>query len=110
MAQAHTSPRLGVIGSRDLGVETQRQWNEAAIERSTPVLLYLFSLVTLMVEPIIANSWRWCATICGAKRVLACLLARAEVQKREQVLLERMIATLCYKDELPCFCPFWTQQ
>ena len=31
-----------------LGVETQRQWSDLAIERSTPCLLGLFSLVTLM--------------------------------------------------------------
>ncbi len=30
-----------------LGVETQRQWNDLAIERTTPVLMGLFSLVTL---------------------------------------------------------------
>jgi DDE superfamily endonuclease/Archaeal putative transposase ISC1217 len=30
-----------------LGVETQRQWNDLAIERTTPVLLGLFSLVCL---------------------------------------------------------------
>ncbi len=34
-----------------LGVETQRQWNEAAIARTTPALLALFSLVTLMAHP-----------------------------------------------------------
>jgi hypothetical protein len=32
---------------RHLGVETQRQWSELAIARTTPVLLGLFSLVTL---------------------------------------------------------------
>ncbi len=34
---------------RHLGVETQRQWNDLAIARTTPVLLALFSLVCLMV-------------------------------------------------------------
>ena len=34
-----------------LGVETQRQWNDQAIARTTPVLLALFSLVTLMAHP-----------------------------------------------------------
>jgi hypothetical protein len=32
---------------RHLGVETQRQWTDPAIARTTPVLLALFSLVTL---------------------------------------------------------------
>ncbi len=35
---------------RHLGVETQRQWSEAAIRRTTPVLLGLFSLVTLLAH------------------------------------------------------------
>jgi hypothetical protein len=33
---------------RHLGVETQRQWSSLAIERTTPVLLGLFSLVSLL--------------------------------------------------------------
>jgi hypothetical protein len=33
-----------------LGLETQRQWNEKAIQRTTPVLLGLFSVVTLMAH------------------------------------------------------------
>jgi hypothetical protein len=31
-----------------LGVETQRQWSDLAIARTTPVLLGLFSIVTLL--------------------------------------------------------------
>ena len=34
-----------------LGVETQRQWNDQAIARTTPALLGLFSLVTLLADP-----------------------------------------------------------
>ena len=33
-----------------LGVETQRQWSDAAIVRTTPALLALFSAVTLMAH------------------------------------------------------------
>lgn len=33
-----------------LGVETQRQWSDKAIERTTPSLLALFSIVTLMAN------------------------------------------------------------
>jgi hypothetical protein len=33
-----------------LGVETQRQWSEKAIARSTPALLGMFSLITLLGE------------------------------------------------------------
>lgn len=33
-----------------LGLETQRQWSDLAIARTTPVLLALFSIVTLLAE------------------------------------------------------------
>jgi len=33
-----------------LGVETQRQWSDLAIARTTPALLGLFSLVTLLAH------------------------------------------------------------
>jgi DDE superfamily endonuclease len=36
---------------RHLGVETQRQWSEPAILRTTPALLGLFSVVTLLAHP-----------------------------------------------------------
>ena len=35
---------------RHLGVETQRQWSELAIRRTTPALLGLFSLATLLAH------------------------------------------------------------
>lgn len=48
-----------------LGVETQRQWNDLAIARTTPALMAVFSLITLMAHehfmqeavPIRAASW-----------------------------------------------------
>jgi hypothetical protein len=36
---------------RHLGVETQRQWSDLAILRTTPALFGLFSLVTLWTHP-----------------------------------------------------------
>lgn len=38
---------------RHLGVETQRQWSDRAIARTTPALLALFSLVCLMAHALI---------------------------------------------------------
>ncbi len=38
---------------RHLGIETQRQWSDLAIARTTPVLLGLFSLVTLWAEGVL---------------------------------------------------------
>jgi putative transposase ISC1217 len=40
---------------RHLGVETQRQWSDLAIARTTPVLLGLFSLVCLMAHRLLAT-------------------------------------------------------
>ena len=48
-----------------LGLETQCQWSDKAIARSTPILLSLFSLVTLLASrlkvrqriPILSSSW-----------------------------------------------------
>jgi hypothetical protein len=40
---------------RHLGVESQRQWSEAAIRRTTPALLGLFSLVALLAHARMAD-------------------------------------------------------
>jgi hypothetical protein len=50
---------------RHLGVETQRQWADLAIARTTPALLGLFSLVTLLVQerchdtPLLVRQAAW---------------------------------------------------
>jgi hypothetical protein len=40
---------------RHLGVETQRQWSELAIRRTTPALLGLFSFVTLVTDQYVSQ-------------------------------------------------------
>jgi hypothetical protein len=42
-----------------LGIETQRQWHELAIARTTPALLGLFSLVTLLADQHAARGTLW---------------------------------------------------
>ena len=48
-----------------LGVETQRQWSDKAIARTTPVLLGLFSWVTLVAhtlqfdQPLLVRQAAW---------------------------------------------------
>ncbi len=52
-------------GRAHLGLETQRQWSDLAIARTTPVLLALFSIVTLLALglsqggpiPVEATAW-----------------------------------------------------
>src|SRR3712207_4567901 len=45
-----------------LGVETQRQWSDKAIARTTPCLLALFSIVTLLATRVPAREQRQVAT------------------------------------------------
>jgi hypothetical protein len=39
-------------GRAHLGIETQRQWSDRAIERATPLLFGLYSLVTLFGQAL----------------------------------------------------------
>jgi hypothetical protein len=106
-----------------LGVETQRQWNDSAIARTTPVLLGLFSLVTLLAQRLVdqqvprvptlevrQSAWyiKPAATFSDAlawvRRYLwmhaqtpFCMSHfRPNSEKLRQVLLERMTDLLCY--------------
>src|SRR3954462_10945135 len=101
---------------RHLGVETQRQWSDKAIARTTPALLGLFSLVTLwtsdpgvrrLAQPRGAAWYQkrdltfsdalaavrrslWAAALSNTSR------QTADITKVETAVLDRMIATLCY--------------
>ena len=52
-------------GRAHLGIETQRQWSDLAIERSTPLLFGLYSLVALFGQalhpdgriPVVQAAW-----------------------------------------------------
>ncbi len=99
-----------------LGVETQRQWSDQAIDRSTPVLLGLFSLVTLFAKPYIEEngifirqaSWyqKKQATFSDTLALVRAVLWRettfgmsgveADSSEVHALLLERMTQTLCY--------------
>jgi hypothetical protein len=99
-----------------LGVETQRQWNEAAIDRTTPALLGLFSLVTLLAHrqnererlPVRQAAWyvkerpTFADAIAAVRRelweeALFCTLSpKTDIRKLQQALLQRFGDTLCY--------------
>lgn len=99
-----------------LGVETQRQWSDMAIARTTPALLGLFSLVTLLAHqlgkreplPVRQAAWyvkRW-PTFSDALAVVRYQLWHqrdfhtlppgADVVKIPRSLLTRFIDMLCY--------------
>lgn len=99
-----------------LGVETQRQWSELAIERTTPVLLGLFSLVTLLAHrltegqelPVRSAAWytKSEATFADALAVVRRHLwstvkfPNSAVQSRvvpiPSAVLHGLVDTLCY--------------
>jgi hypothetical protein len=105
---------------RHLGVETQRQWSELAIRRTTPALLGLFSLVTLfahqrMAQTAGAASVRRAAWYRKAHPTFADALALvrkelwaqeeatfygsrrgAEMAKVPRAFVERLTEALCY--------------
>lgn len=99
-----------------LGVETQRQWSDLAIARTTPALLGLFSLVTLLADlslmqdtlPIRQAAWyskAW-PTFSDALAVVRRQLwysmafhispSDMDVQKVPRMLLNRLTEALCY--------------
>jgi hypothetical protein len=99
-----------------LGVETQRQWSDKAIVRTTPALLGLFSLVTLLANrsarggklPIRQSAWytKESATFSDALALVRQRLWRelgfslsssgADSAKHPEIALERLVHALCY--------------
>jgi len=54
MRRWHMEPTFRHVREH-LGVETQRQWSDKAIARTTPLLLGLFSLVTLLANALLTR-------------------------------------------------------
>lgn len=99
-----------------LGMETQRQWSDLAIARTTPVLFGLFSLVTLMAnrlvqdEATVIRTAAWYAkeqpTFSDALALVRrCLWSschfqmsqlEADIVKIPRSLLERLTDAVCY--------------
>lgn len=99
-----------------LGVETQRQWNEPAIARTTPALLGLFSLVTLLAHrqnererlPVRQAAWyvkvrpTFADALAAVRRelweyALFCTLSpKTDTRKLQQALMQRFADALCY--------------
>lgn len=99
-----------------LGLETQRQWNDLAIARTTPLLLGLFSLVTLLADSLHPNATKVTRTAAWYSKPQptfsdALALARrclwssthfqtsqlkTEMVKVPRALLERLTDAVCY--------------
>ena len=101
---------------RHLGVESQRQWSDLAIARTTPCLLGLFSVVTLLAHqlyqgrgvPVRQASW-YCKTVPSFSDALAAVRGQlwrqrhywlsgpgTETMKIPKPLFESMTEALCY--------------
>jgi hypothetical protein len=99
-----------------LGIETQRQWSDLAIARSTPILFGLFSLVTLMANTLIKDQAKVVRTAAWYAKeqptfsdalamVRRCLwssshfqtsLSETEIVKIPRSLFERLTDAVCY--------------
>jgi hypothetical protein len=99
-----------------LGVETQRQWSDLAIARTTPALLGLFSLVTVLAHqrarrkqlPMRQTAWyikprpTFSDALAVVRHSLWCHVdlslspKRADSEKLSPKLLERFAEALCY--------------
>ena len=100
-----------------LGVETQRQWSDLAIARTTPALFGLFSLITLAahilgadrLKPVRGAAWyrkslpTFSDAIASVRRSLwpasqtFCMSHRSsDTQKVPLPIFDRLIDTLCY--------------
>lgn len=100
-----------------LGVETQRQWSDKAIERTTPILLGLFSWVTLaahlLVEraqlPVRQAAWyvkerpTFSDALSAVRQqlwfpaaIFSMSAAEPDVVKIPRSLFDRLVDTVCY--------------
>ena len=97
-----------------LGMETQRQWNDRAIARTTPVLLALFSLVTLIAHRWVkkraqgchATAWykkvkpTFADALAGIRKQIWATFSTTQPQddmvKIPRALFNRLIHTVCY--------------
>jgi hypothetical protein len=101
---------------RHLGVETQRQWSELAIRRTTPALLGLFSLVTLFAHqrmargaaavrraawyrkprPTFSDALALVRRELWAQRTFCRLPQEPDMVKVPRAFVEHLTETLCY--------------
>jgi hypothetical protein len=99
-----------------LGIETQRQWSDLAIQRTTPALLGLFSIITLMANrrakrgalPIRQTAWyaketaTFSDALASVRRLLWAVSIYSmspeidDVRKLKSHMVDRLTNALCY--------------
>jgi hypothetical protein len=99
---------------RHLGVESQRQWSDLAIARTTPALLGLFSLVTLWAgatrggvrprsaawypkpRPTFSDALAAVRYRLWASATFSTSRSRGEVAEIPRAILEQLVQAACY--------------
>jgi hypothetical protein len=77
---------------RHLGIETQRQWSDLAILRTTPALLGLFSLVTLWASQLAAERGPVIERVCWYRKPLP-TFSNALALVRQELWTAQLFAT-----------------
>lgn len=102
---------------RHLGIETQRQWSDLAILRSTPALMGLFSWITLVAHhlqpmhplPVAQTAWyakslptfgdalAWVRSLLWSSPATFCMSSsHLDIVKVPRPLFDRLVNILCY--------------
>jgi len=88
---------------RHLGVETQRQWSDLAIQRTTPLLLGLFSLVTLWASELAARTGKLPVLGAAWYKNPDPTFADALAAIRRRLWAEEAVRPILWRDD----CPTW---
>jgi len=86
---------------RHLGFETQRQWSDRAIHRTTPLLLGLFSLVTLWAADQAARAGNLAALGAAWYRKPDPTFADCLAVVRRVLWAEEAVSPLLWRDDYP---------
>jgi DDE superfamily endonuclease len=91
---------------RHLGIETQRQWADLAIQRTTPLLLGLFSLVTLWANELMARTGKLPVLGAAWYKNPDPTFSDAIAVVRRRLWTEEAVRPILWRDD----CPTWRSQ
>src|SRR3954447_14758307 len=86
---------------RHLGFETQRQWSDLAIHRTTPLLLGLFSLVTLWAADLAAQTGKLAVLGAAWYRKPNPTFADCLAAVRRVLWAEEAVSPILWRDDYP---------
>jgi hypothetical protein len=86
---------------RHLGIETQRQWSDLAIHRTTPLLLGLFSLVTLWAAGLAAQAGKLAVLGTAWYKKQDPTFADCLAAVRRELWVEEAVSPILWRDDYP---------